>query len=151
MMWPGGREFGFRARGEYLLDRAGYNHIGLIGEYRQGDYSFVLYLNIKQLYSRYDKRLIRVNASEVRVSLDSATVSATYTVTNGTQLTRVYRDSLTVVNLSLTPLISVVGHVVTVESKTPEPNAPDPNLPEVSAMVLDTTDANEAPIATKPL
>ncbi len=141
----------------------------MTGEYRQGDYSFLLYLNIKRLYSRYDKRLIRVNesrirtaygavhgkvfidyngnhlaepdepgvpdikiclgqnlgvltdkqgyyilsapthASEVRVSLDPTTVPAIYTVTHGTQVAKVFRDSLTVVNLSVTPLISIVG------------------------------------------
>jgi hypothetical protein len=208
---PGGKEYGFRARGEYLLDRVGYNHIGLSGEYRQGDYSVLLYLNIKQLFSGYDKRLISVNesrirtaygavhgmvfldyngdhlrdpdepgvpnvkvglsqslsvltdkrgyyilsapanTSEVRVHLDPSTVSATYTVTHGTQVARVYRDSLTEVNLSLTPLISIVGHVVAAEPHTPEPNQPDPNAPEARATVLDVMDANDAAAATKPL
>ena len=204
-------DYGFRARGEYLLDRVGYNHLGVTGEYRDGDYSLLLYLNIRQLYSQYDKRLININesrirtaygavhgkvfldyndnhlldanepgvpnvkvymaqsisvltdeqgyyilsappnASEVRVHLDPTTVPATYTVTHGTQVAKMYRDSLTAVNLSLTPLISIVGHVVATEPNVAEPNAPDPNAPELSAMVLDVMDANDATVATKPL
>lgn len=206
---PGSKEYGFRVRGDYLFDRVGYNSLGMTGEYRQGDYSFLLYLNIRRLYSHYDKRLIRVNesrirtaygavhgkvfidyngnhlaepdepgvpdikvcmgqnlsavtdkhgyyilstparASEVRVSLDPTTVPAIYTVTHGVQTAKVFRDSLTVVNLSVTPLISVVGHVVAVEPNAPQSsNAPDP---EVSATVLAVADATEAAAPAKPV
>ena len=65
---PGGKEYGFRARGEYLLDRVGYNHLGVMGEYRQGEYAFLLYLNIRQLYSQHDGRLIKVNESRIRTA-----------------------------------------------------------------------------------
>ena len=50
--------------------------------------------------------------SSARIYLDIDTVPALYTVTNGTQVAQIERDSLTEVNLSLVPSVSVVGRVV---------------------------------------
>jgi hypothetical protein len=83
------------------------------------------------------------DASEVRVYLDGSTVPAMYTVTHGTQLAKVYRDSLTEVNLSLAPLISIVGHVVAVDPNSAHAQAPDPNAPDFAAMILDIADPNQ--------
>jgi hypothetical protein len=81
--------------------------------------------------------------SEVRVYLDPSTVSAVYSVTNGTQLAKVYRDSLTEVNLSLAPLISVVGRVVVaIDPNAPQAKAVDPNAPILSATVVPGKDPN---------
>ncbi|MEN6337180.1 MAG: hypothetical protein ABFE01_23220, partial [Phycisphaerales bacterium] len=103
------------------------------------------------------------NASEARVYLDAETVPAMYTVTNGAQTAKVYRDSLTEVNLSVAPLISLTGRVVAVdpnaanrnvaEPNIVDPNAPEPrtvdaNAPELSPTVLDGADANST--NTKP-
>lgn len=87
--------------------------------------------------------------SEVRVYLDIDTVPATYSVTHGTQLAKVCKESLTEVNLSLAPLISVVGHVVTGKAGPSEPNTADPNASDiVSPAVFDGSDPSRA---TKPL
>jgi hypothetical protein len=43
------------------------------------------------------------------------TVPAIYTVTHGTQLANIVRDSLTEVNLSLAPIVSVSGRIVITE------------------------------------
>jgi hypothetical protein len=83
------------------------------------------------------------DASEVRVYLDVRSVPAIYTVTHGTQLAKVYRDSLTEVNLSLAPLISIVGHVVTVDPNSAHARALDPNAPDFAAMILDIADPNK--------
>jgi len=98
------------------------------------------------------------NASEVRVFLDAETVPAIYTVTNGAQTAKVYRDSLTEVDLSVAPLISLTGRVVGVDPnaaghKVPEPNmvdvnTPEPNTPELSPAVLDGAEPNS--VSKKP-
>jgi len=214
---PEGEGYGFRGRAEYLFDNVGYNYLGATAEYRHGDYAVTLYLNVRNLYTRHDRRLTNVNesrirtgygavhgkvfldyngdhlldadepgvadvkvhlgpylttvtddrgyyvlsvppnASEARVYLDPDTVPATYSVTHGTQVARVYRDSLTVVNLGLSPLISVVGHIMAVDANASEPNTPDPNTtpdpnaPEFSATVIDAVDANDLTPQTHPL
>jgi hypothetical protein len=84
------------------------------------------------------------DTSEVRVYLDVRSVSAIYTVTHGTQLAKIYRDSLTEVNLSLAPLISIVGRVVTIDPNAARVKAPDPNAPDFAAMILDVADPNKA-------
>ncbi|HNS22544.1 MAG TPA: hypothetical protein PKH24_18720 [Sedimentisphaerales bacterium] len=208
----GSDEYGFRLRGEYLLDRVGFNYISATGEYRQGDYAFLLSLNIKQLYSRHQKRMININESrvrtaygaihgkvfldyngnhfpdrdepgvpgvkvclgqnlsvltdkkgyyilsarpntpEVQVYLDPDTIPAIYTVTNGTQKAKLYRDSLTEVNLSVAPLISMVGRVVAVDPNTPDANAGAEAL-DIAATVLDGVAENvqqSAPLARHP-
>jgi hypothetical protein len=83
------------------------------------------------------------DASEVRVYLDGSTVPAMYTVTHGTQLAKVYRDSLTEVNLSLAPLISITGRIVVVDPNAAHAKAADPNAPDFTAMVLDVADPNK--------
>jgi hypothetical protein len=83
------------------------------------------------------------DASEVRVYLDVRSVPATYSVTHGTQLAKIYRDSLTEVNLSLAPLISVTGRIVAVDPNAAHAKAPDPNAPDFTAMVLDVADPNK--------
>ncbi len=82
------------------------------------------------------------DASEVRVYLDGSTVPAMYTVTHGTQLAKVYRDSLTEVNLSLAPLISIVGRVMAVDLNAPHHQAPDANVPEFWATVFEVPEAS---------
>jgi hypothetical protein len=83
------------------------------------------------------------NMSEVRVYLDITTVPALYNVSHGTQLAKVYKDSLTEVNLSLTPLISTVGRVVAVDPNVAHAKAADPNAPDFAAMILDVADPNK--------
>jgi hypothetical protein len=80
--------------------------------------------------------------SEVRVHLDVGTVPAIYTVTHGTQLAKVYRDSLTEVNLSLTPLISIVGRVVVADANSLHAGTVDPHTPDLRATVLEVADTN---------
>jgi len=60
-------------------------------------------------------------------------------VTNGTQKARLYRDSLTEVNLSVAPLISMIGRVVMIEPNAPDPNAtaPEAASTDISATILD--------------
>jgi hypothetical protein len=82
------------------------------------------------------------NTSEVRVHLDVGTVPATYTVTHGTQLAKVCRDSLTEVNLSLAPLISIVGRVVAADANAVQSKTVDPNAPDLRATVLEVADSN---------
>jgi hypothetical protein len=199
---PDGHDYGFRGRCDYLLDRTGYNTLGASGEYRHGAYSFFLYLNMRNLYSRHEGRFTNINetrvrtdygaihgkvfldyngnhrpdpnepgvpkvkvclgemtsavtdkngyyilpappeTSEVRVYLDPTTVPAIYTVTHGTQLAKVYRDSLTEVNLSLAPLISIVGRVIAVDPNAVHTKTPDPNAAELRAAILEVTDVN---------
>ncbi|MBP7049501.1 MAG: hypothetical protein KBE65_00635 [Phycisphaerae bacterium] len=209
----GSDEYGFRLRGEYLLDRVGFNYVSATGEYRQGDYAFLLSLNIKQLYSRHQKRMININESrvrtaygavhgkvfldyngnhlpdgdepgvpdvkvclgqnlsvltdkkgyyilsarpntpEVQVYLDPDTIPAIYTVTHGTQKAKLYRDSLTEVNLSVAPLISMVGRVVTVDPNAPDPNAAGAEAHDITATVLDGVAENvqqSAPLTRHP-
>lgn len=55
------------------------------------------------------------NLATSRVYLDMDTVPAIYTVTHGTQLVNIVRDSLTEVNLSLAPIISISGHIIVTE------------------------------------
>ena len=55
------------------------------------------------------------DAVKAYVTLDPDTVPALYTVTNGTQMARVYNKRLTEVNLSLAPLISISSHVMVTE------------------------------------
>ena len=199
---PDGHDYGFRGRCEYLLDRVGYNSFGATAEYRHGAYSFLLYFNMTNLYSRHDGRFTNVNnsrvrtaygalqgrvfldyngnhrpdpnepgvpnvkvylgeltsavtdkngyyilsaplnTSEARVHLDVGTVPATYTVTHGTQLAKLSRDSLTEVNLSLAPLISIVGRVVAADANSVPPKTVDSNAPDLRATVLEVADAN---------
>jgi len=77
------------------------------------------------------------DVSQVRVYLDVATVPAVYTVTHGTQLAKVYGDSVTEVNLSLAPLISIVGHVMAVDPNAARRKTTDPNATVLSATVVD--------------
>jgi hypothetical protein len=200
---PGVGDYGFRERCEYLLDRVGYNSLGATAEYRHGDYSFLLYLNMTSLFARQDGRFTNItesrvrpaygavhgkvfldyngnhlldanepgvanvkvalgevtstvtdrrgyyilsappDASEVRVYLDVRSVPATYTVTHGTQVAKMYKDSLTEVNLSLAPLISITGRLVAVDPNSAHAQAPDPNAPEFAAMILDVVDPNQ--------
>jgi hypothetical protein len=56
-----------------------------------------------------------IRDSPARVYLDIDTVPAIYTVTHGTQLANIVRDSLTEVNLSLAPIVSVSGRIVITE------------------------------------
>jgi len=162
----------FRNRTEYLLDSVGYKRLGLTAEYQGGEYRVMLYLSIKDLYTRHENKFRNINERRIRTSygavhgrvfldyndnsrpdpgepgipevkvclgdikstftdengyyilpglpnlstariyLDIDTVPAIYTVTHGTQLARIYRDSLTEVNLSLAPMISLAGYVV---------------------------------------
>ena len=199
---PDGHDYGFRGRCEYLLDRVGYNSFGATAEYRHGAYSFLLYFNMTNLYSRHDGRFTNVNdsrvrtaygalqgrvfldyngnhrpdpnepgvpnvkvylgemtsavtdkngyyilsaplnTSEARVQLDVGTVPATYTVTHGTQLAKLCRDSLTEVNLSLAPLISIIGRVVAADANSVHAKAVDPNTPDLRATVLEVADSN---------
>jgi hypothetical protein len=83
------------------------------------------------------------SASEVRVYLDLKTVPALYNVSHGTQLAKLYRDSLTEVNLSVAPLISMVGHVVAVDPNAAHAQAPDPNALDFAAMILDVVDPSK--------
>jgi hypothetical protein len=191
----------------------GYNYIRATGEYRQGDYSFLVSLNIKQLYSRHNKRMININESrvrtaygavhgkvfldyngnhtldadepgvpgvkvclgqnlsaltdkrgyyilsarpntpEVQVYLDPGTIPAIYTVTNGTQRAKLYRDSLTEVNLSVAPLISMIGHVVTVDPNAPDPNVIGSEVLDIRATILDGVEEEvqeSAPVMKQP-
>jgi hypothetical protein len=199
---PDGHDYGFRGRYEYLLDRVGYNSLGAMAEYRHGAYTFLLYLNMTNFYSRHDGRFTNVNesrvrtsygaiqgkvfvdyngnhhpdpnepgvpkvkvclgettstvtdkdgyyilpapanTSEVRVYLDVTTVPAIYSVTHGTQLAKIYRDSLTEVNLSVSPLISVVGQIVAVEPNAVHTKTSDPNAAELRAAILEVADSN---------
>jgi hypothetical protein len=83
-----------------------------------------------------------LNTSEVRVQLDVSTVPATYTVTHGTQLAKLCRDSLTEVNLSLAPLISIAGRVVAADANSVHARTVDPNTPDLRAAVPGVADAN---------
>jgi len=80
------------------------------------------------------------NTSEVRVYLDPDTVLATYTVTHGTQVAKVFRDSLTEVNLSLAPLISLTGRVVTVDPNAAKASDTEPNAVIAIATVFEPAD-----------
>ncbi len=80
--------------------------------------------------------------SEVRVHLDVGTVPATYTVTHGSQLAKVCRDSLTEVNFSLAPLISIGGRVVAVDPNAVDAPTADPNAAELQAALLKVADPN---------
>lgn len=206
-----GPGYGFRGRAEYLLDNVGSNYLGATADYRYGDYAFTLYLNLRNLYTQHDRRIVNVtasrvrtgygavhgkvfvdyngnhlldsdepgvpnikvhlgpyltavtdqrgyyvlsvpsNTSEVRLYLDPDTVPAIYSVTHGTQLARTCRDSLTEVNLGLSPLISVLGHIVVIEPTVPEPNAADPNLSEARPTILDPRASGPSDVATKPV
>jgi len=206
-----GPGYGFRGRAEYLLDNVGSNYLGATADYRYGDYAFTLYLNLRNLYTQHDRRIVNItasrvrtgygavhgkvfvdyngnhlldsdepgvpnikvhlgpyltavtdqrgyyvlsvpsNTSEVRLYLDPDTVPAIYSVTHGTQLAKTYRDSLTEVNLALSPLISLLGHVVVVEPIAPDPNATHPTLPEIRAMFQDTPDAHRSDTTTSPV
>ncbi len=77
------------------------------------------------------------HASEVRVYLDPETVPATYSVTHGTQLANVHRDTLTEVSLCLAPLISLLGHVVAVE----------PTVETGGLLAISTPPADSGPVA----
>lgn len=83
------------------------------------------------------------SATEARIHLDTDTVPATYSVTHGTQLAKINRDSLTEVNLSLAPLISVIGRVVSVDPNAVHAPTPDPNAAELRAALFAVADANQ--------
>ena len=76
------------------------------------------------------------NESEARIRLDVGTVPATCTVTHGTQLAHVCRDSVTEVNLSLAPLISIAGRVVALDFNAAQ-QASDANVPGFWATVFE--------------
>lgn len=86
------------------------------------------------------------NTGEARVFLDADTVPAIYTITSGVQSAKVYRDSLTEVNLSVAPLISLMGHVVAVDpnaGRRKDAAKVDPNAPDLSPTILDGVDSND--------
>jgi hypothetical protein len=83
------------------------------------------------------------NHSEVRVDLDMSTVPAVYNVSHGTQLAKVYKDSLTEVNLCLVPLISLAGRVMAVDPNGARILPFGPNLPEFMPLILDLMDPND--------
>jgi len=56
------------------------------------------------------------NSAKTRVNLDMDTVPAIYSVTHGTQLAHIMDDSLTEVNLSVAPLITITGRIVASDS-----------------------------------
>jgi len=57
------------------------------------------------------------NGPNARVHIDVDTVPAIYTITHGTQLASIVKDSLTEVNLSLAPMISLIGRVTAKEQE----------------------------------
>ncbi len=74
------------------------------------------------------------NGPNARVHLDIDTVPAIYSVTHGTQIANITRESLTEVNLSVAPLISIIGRITA--------TYPDGQTRSVSGVRVYLSDAN---------